>query len=56
MKVKIKQNKEGLTDITLLNLTDGKILALVAMLRQGTTTLEREVAEFILHAIPADKK
>ena len=54
MKVVVKKKfmggEEGIpyTDIQLLNLTHGKVMALVDMLDKAETTLQRELREIIL--------
>jgi len=45
------RNGIGVTDLILKNMTDGKVLALVAMLDRGVTVLEKELAEQIFRAL-----
>lgn len=47
--VKTRENRDGvgMTDITIKDLTDGKLMALFSLLNRGETTLQQEVGEQI---------
>jgi len=48
-----RENRDGIgvTDITIKDLTDGKVLALRAILEKAETVLQKEVALFITRAL-----